>query len=431
MAKAWGQNTTINDPDNDWEAHDTQTDAHSWDNDDSWGSKPAIQQPNFDRVLEPSGWDPDPDIKADANSWDNDDSWGFKSVPQQPNSDTALASSEWKPESDMTSENAFWSFESTRSGTKAKKTKNSFKAKKTKNSLSIWLMKVMTPKSSAPSKEILSAPEKQKSSVTDKKNLSCSHRFLECFAIPIYIHYSWLIMGIISIVMAFRLPGVFGKLFLFLVLFIFTFFSVLVHEMGHILVAKIFVGKIIYASLAPIGGQHLIEHNLGTIGDFLIALSGPVSHIPQIALWFYLSKLAMNGDDISSYFWNWDAPFKASVCLGMLRINMQLLAFNVIVPAWPLDGSVMMTVLLQCCLSLKIIARVMLCLNIPIGIILIIAGFWMNFSISAMTGFWVLYQAFKIRSYLKKDDNLTLYGPFISQSNTTGAGSPCNLLASV
>lgn len=94
--------------------------------------------------------------------------------------------------------------------------------------------------------------------------------------------------------------------------------AVLVHELGHIFVAKAMQVKILEVEFFPFGGQAKIEDFTGLKPDkeIYVSLAGPAASLFTAAVFYFLADKSLN------YF---------------IKVNLLLAAFNIL-PALPLDG---------------------------------------------------------------------------------------------
>jgi Zn-dependent protease len=154
------------------------------------------------------------------------------------------------------------------------------------------------------------------------------------WGIPLYIDSSWLlILGLVTILNAgdVNASGLSGGNPLVgwitgLIMALLLFGSVLLHELGHSLVAKsqgIVVNSI---TLFLFGGIASIDRESKTPGQALqVAIAGPTVSIVLFGLFFALGRL-FDRADILNY-----------LTLDLARINLILALFNLI-PGLPLDG---------------------------------------------------------------------------------------------
>jgi len=128
--------------------------------------------------------------------------------------------------------------------------------------------------------------------------------------------------------------------------FLVLFFTILVHELGHCLGAKVVGGSVQRILLWPLGGLAFCGHGGGPKSDLIVALAGPLTHIPQWLAWRALA-FAISGS-LAVRLGNL-APFASSLCANAMTIQVVLAAFNLLVPCYPLDCS--KVVISLCCLA--------------------------------------------------------------------------------
>jgi Zn-dependent protease len=153
------------------------------------------------------------------------------------------------------------------------------------------------------------------------------------FNIPFYLDSSWFfILVFVTLINAGELNsnglasnqflGCFWGFLMALLLFI----SVLLHELGHSLVAKSQGIKVNSITLFLFGGVAAIERESKTPSQALqVAIAGPVVSFILFVLFSILNRL-FSGESIFSF-----------VCVDLARINLVLAIFNLI-PGLPLDG---------------------------------------------------------------------------------------------
>jgi Zn-dependent protease len=158
--------------------------------------------------------------------------------------------------------------------------------------------------------------------------------------------------------------------------------TVLIHELGHSLAARRLNGHAEGILLWPLGGLAYIAHSSGPKADLAIALAGPLTHIPQLLFWlgcllpayhaaygswhaslaipppsqhFVLALIAGACQVLGWAVWEvmqvacgFHMPLHTEkldqnssprfVSPLWLQINIALAAFNLLLPAYPLDG---------------------------------------------------------------------------------------------
>lgn len=104
----------------------------------------------------------------------------------------------------------------------------------------------------------------------------------------------------------------------------FVLFSLLFHEAGHLLAARLLRVRIEEIRLAPFGGSAKIEnpYGLSPVRIIPVAAAGPCANLLLILC------------AASAAQWKWISPSAAS---ALLRTNCMLMLFNLL-PALPLDG---------------------------------------------------------------------------------------------
>lgn len=152
------------------------------------------------------------------------------------------------------------------------------------------------------------------------------------FGIPLYIDYSWFIILFVITLgngAQFSLEREWEPVVAWsagLVLAVLLFVSVLLHELGHSLVAKSQGIKVNSITLFIFGGIASIEQESKTPGKaFQVAIAGPAVSFTLFAL---LGLLAQLGSELSPV---------TVVAADLSRINLVLGVFNLI-PGLPLDG---------------------------------------------------------------------------------------------
>ena len=162
--------------------------------------------------------------------------------------------------------------------------------------------------------------------------------------IPLHIHNLWLLFVIFSVFSALPLSPVYA-LYTFILCGPILFLTVLIHELGHALMAIKLGGEVNLILLWPLGGICYISYfgESSPYKDALIAIAGPLTHFPQIGAWFIILYL-LNGNilfltnsTLISYLGFW-----SSLCSGAILIQIALFLWNLI-PAYPLDGGRLLT----------------------------------------------------------------------------------------
>ncbi len=156
-----------------------------------------------------------------------------------------------------------------------------------------------------------------------------SFKILTVADIPIELHITFIVLLIII----YYFWGLGG-----LILYIFLFASVVIHELGHSIVAKRYGVKIEKILLLPIGGVALMD-KIPEKGEFKIAIAGPLVSFTLGILFLILSSIIdFNTVSIDN------GNYGLFQTVGVL--NILLGAFNLL-PAFPMDGGRVLRALLS------------------------------------------------------------------------------------
>lgn len=128
--------------------------------------------------------------------------------------------------------------------------------------------------------------------------------------------------------------------------------------------------------LWPLGGLAYVGHTAGPKADMVVAVAGPLTHVPMTGLWLLLLTVAQHTNSGA-----WSAPSLVlpqpstaalmwqAICAGAVAINISLAAFNLLVPAYPLDGGRLLAdSLLACGVPPPTAAKVTVGLAAPLGL---------------------------------------------------------------
>ena len=152
--------------------------------------------------------------------------------------------------------------------------------------------------------------------------------------IPIYLDYSWfLILVLITWMLAqsyfpveFKGWSIFSYWLVSFITSIFFFLSILLHELGHSIIAKNYKVKVKRITLFVFGGvAEITGEPPKSLAEFWIAIAGPITSFILAGI-FYLLEHASGGNDYFIAFFRY-----------LAYINFILAVFNLI-PGFPLDG---------------------------------------------------------------------------------------------
>ena len=160
-------------------------------------------------------------------------------------------------------------------------------------------------------------------------------RIARVSGIPIRVHFTFLLF-----VIWFALSNVLGAGSLLVISLLAMFFCIVLHELGHSLVAQKFGYPVRDITLYPIGGVATIEGSPSPRHELLIALAGPAVNVVIAGI---LALILGPMHKLPHWSWPpWSSPENALLLqrspLAFLFIaNLSVVAFNMI-PAFPMDG---------------------------------------------------------------------------------------------
>lgn len=160
------------------------------------------------------------------------------------------------------------------------------------------------------------------------------------------------------------------------------FISVLLHELGHALVAKYYKIPISRITLFILGGLAEIEKEPETPWvEFLMAIAGPAVTLVLIGIFY--------GITFAGVYAHW--PITVLAVLNYLAwFNLVIFVFNMI-PAFPLDGGrVLRSILWGWKKSLEFATRVTTTLGVAFAYFLIFFGLFTIFSGGFISGIWLI-----------------------------------------
>lgn len=122
-----------------------------------------------------------------------------------------------------------------------------------------------------------------------------------------------------------------------------VFFSVLFHELGHTVLARIFgvpVGEILVGGFY--GYARMLEAPRSTAANIIILFAGPLANaLLFLGLWRLLGSPEVTYSGHFNFterpYWLADKPWLLYATMTLARINLAMAIFNLL-PAFPLDG---------------------------------------------------------------------------------------------
>ena len=177
------------------------------------------------------------------------------------------------------------------------------------------------------------------------------------------------------------------------------FIQVLTHELGHCWGARRVGEHAEQILLWPLGGIAYVGHTEDPRRDWIITIAGPAVTV----LWAAVSAgglLALGiplSLDSFNPFASWWPPgvyeFLPSILVINLKMSVVLAAFNLLVPAYPLDGCRLLLGYLTVRLGPGPAMRTTAVIAIPTGVAMAMLGFWQKSLLLVLLGFWVTIQS--------------------------------------
>lgn len=167
-----------------------------------------------------------------------------------------------------------------------------------------------------------------------------SYRFATIFGTQVRIHVTFVLLVAWYAFTAWQTGGSEAAL-ASAVLLILVFACVLLHEFGHILMARRFGIRTPQVLLSPIGGIAQLERMPEEPRqELLVALAGPAVTAALILLLGAALALTHSGGNLLEF-----DPAHEQLVPALFRINVALLVFNLL-PAFPMDGGRVLRALL-------------------------------------------------------------------------------------
>lgn len=174
-------------------------------------------------------------------------------------------------------------------------------------------------------------PEPRAAENRDERFIPGSILAVKVFGIPVRLHFTFILLFVFLISV-----GITGGQSMWAdVLYIAAIFgSVILHELGHALVARRYGVRTVEIVMFPIGGLARLDRNPGPREEFWIAVAGPAVNVVLAALLFgYLAFTGAAALPVEALAVASDATLPHRIAAG----NLILALFNLL-PAFPMDG---------------------------------------------------------------------------------------------
>ena len=242
--------------------------------------------------------------------------------------------------------------------------------------------------------------------------------------IPIYLDYSWfLVLALITWMLAadyfpveFKNWSVLTYWVVGLVTSIFFFVSILLHELGHSVIAKNYKVKVKRITLFIFGGvAEITGEPPKSSAEFWIAIAGPITSFLLAGI-FYLLGNAFSGNNYFIAFFSY-----------LAYINLILAVFNLI-PGFPLDGGrVLRAIVWGVTKNLKRATIIAGNVGRFFGFFFIMIGVFQVFQNNFFDGLWIAFIGWFLESAANSQiqrqalDEL-LFGHRVSEAMSTNLG---------
>ena len=195
-----------------------------------------------------------------------------------------------------------------------------------------------------------------------------------------------------------------------------NFAMVLFHELGHCWATRRVGGHVDQILLWPLGGMAYVGHSDEPRTDMFVAVCGPATHI--------LLGGACAGAILAlglPWDWNYVNPIARSILdpgggignlllVAALNVNVTLLAFNLFVPAYPLDGGRILLDYLRIQTGDWRANRTAGTISIVIGVILLMLAIFDRNIFLGFISVWVLLEASRLRATTMPDEAFSSHG---------------------
>lgn len=229
------------------------------------------------------------------------------------------------------------------------------------------------------------------------------------------VHVSGLMLLYIAIVVVLASFSGFYWFFLQLISSITLFATVLVHELGHCAAARKVGGTVSHILLWPLGGLAYINlDDSSAKGDLGVAVAGPATHIPMFFAWFLIYLATGGNPNITSRLGH---NFVRDVASQGCWLNIYLFLFNLFIPAYPLDGSrVVSNMLAICGVSMRTAGWIVITLSVIMSCGLLAYGFILTQFLTLFVGVFTLAETWKLFS-LQRNNQLAEHPTFAKYSD--------------
>jgi Zn-dependent protease len=228
------------------------------------------------------------------------------------------------------------------------------------------------------------------------------------FGIKVRMHWGMAILIGFYLIQGLDRGGVFG-LGMMSISMVILLISILFHELGHCWMAVRVGGSAEDILLWPLGGLATLSHSNSPGVEIKVAGIGPISSFVLSAGCYtalYLTGVAWNYRFLFP-FDDWVIGLSSYVQVFLLhaaRLNLYLGLFNLLIPAYPLDGGRVLFSFLTVRIGRQRAAQICAYLAMPIGILLAAWGFAKKEFTLGFIGIWVFIQAWQLHQLVKRGE---------------------------
>lgn len=222
---------------------------------------------------------------------------------------------------------------------------------------------------------------------------------LRLFGIPVRFHFTFILLIIYLVVLALDKAESSAATVIYVIA---LFASVLLHELGHALVARHYGIRTLEIVMLPIGGLARLERQPQRMAEFWIALAGPLVNFAVVAVLVVYLAAAGKIPSASDLAQTSDQHMVARIAAGNLILGL----FNLL-PAFPMDGGRILRAILSASRPEHVATRTAARVGMGMAALMALAGL-------LTTNFMLVFIAFFV--YLgATQENLASTGRFLMQ----------------
>ena len=218
--------------------------------------------------------------------------------------------------------------------------------------------------------------------------------------IDIFVHWTFLLLPA-WVAFSYMASGGGGAAALFGVSFLLAVFGcVLLHELGHALMARELGIATHDITMLPVGGVARLERMPEKpLHEMAVALAGPIVNV-VIAATIYFGFVTTGGSSA----WFTFSPVGGSFLTQLMWANIALVMFNLL-PAFPMDGGRVLRASLSVILSRSMATAIASTLGQALAVLLAVVGLFSNWTLLLVAGF-VFYTARQENQFVQLQESM-------------------------